>query len=209
LAFLNTEGNSYFHLPKTLTNTTQYFSTADAEKAPEFLAQGYIYNQPKDTYHPVPAMDLRITSGAGAVVSNVLDYTKWLKAFLSLSGPISKEGHTELRKARTLIDQVSLFATKDSPYTGPQAYCLGWFTGVYKGYEYFEHAGGMEAFGADVLFFPALNYGLVSFGNTAMTANAVEQKLIWHLVDEKLGTPKDERFDWDKKYGPYYVLRGK
>ncbi len=188
-----------FITTKTRIDNSQYFSTPDAKKAPEFLAQGYIYNQSREEYQPVPFMDLTITSGAGAVVSNVLDYSKWLKALLSSSGPISKEGHTELKKARTLIDQNSPFAVKNSPYTGPQAYSLGWFTGVYKGYEYFEHPGGMEAFGADVIFFPALNYGLVAFGNTATTSNAVEQRLIWHLVDNKLGIPQNERFDWDKK----------
>ena len=78
-------------------------------------------------------------------------------------------------------------------------YALGWFTGTYQGYEYFTHSGGMEAFGAEVIFFPALNYGIVSLGNTASTSNCVENRLIWHLVDEKLGVPKEKRFDWNKR----------
>jgi len=47
--------------------------------------------------------------------------------------------------------------------------------------------------------FPALRYGLVSFANTAVTSGAVEERLIWHLVDDKLGVPENERFDWNKK----------
>lgn len=57
---------------------------------------------------------------------------------------------------------------------------------------------GMHANGKTVIF-PALDYGLVSFGNTAQTSNAVEMKLIFHLVDEKLGIPHEKRWDWDKQ----------
>jgi hypothetical protein len=59
----------------------------------------------------------------------------------------------------------------------------------------------MEAFGAEVIFFPALGYGVVSLGNTASTSNAVEERLMWELVDEKIGVPEEKRFDWNKKYG--------
>ena len=49
------------------------------------------------------------------------------------------------------------------------------------------------------MIFPALNYGLVSFGNTGMTSNFAELKLIFHLVDEKLGIPTEKRWDWNKQ----------
>jgi len=58
----------------------------------------------------------------------------------------------------------------------------------------------MEGFGTDVIIFPALRYGLVSFGNTGGTSNAVEAIVLWHLVDEKLGILEAERFDWNKKW---------
>lgn len=154
---------------------------------------GYVYY--KGQYQPVPYMDLTEVSGAGSVISNVLDYSKWLKALVNMAPPISIEGHKALRKSRTLLDPIIGL----SPYTGPGAYSLGWHTGVYRGHEFFQHSGGMEAFGANVVFFPALKYGLVSFANTAVTSNAVEERLMWHLVDEKLGIPEKERFDWNTK----------
>jgi CubicO group peptidase (beta-lactamase class C family) len=178
------------------TNLSQYFSTPAAKNAPEDLAQGYFYY--KEKHHPVPYMDLDIVSGAGSVVSNILDYSKWLKALLNRSGPISKAGYKSLFSARTIVDPEGDHVTS-TPYTGAQTYALGWFHSVYKGYEFFEHGGGVEAFGAEVIFFPALKYGLVSFGNTAITSNAAEARLIWHLIDEKLGIPHKERFDWNKK----------
>jgi len=39
-------------------------------------------------------------SGAGSIISNVLDYAKWLKVMMNEEGPISKEGHKELKKSR-------------------------------------------------------------------------------------------------------------
>ncbi|TVY52262.1 Protein flp, partial [Lachnellula suecica] len=169
-----------------------YFSTSAAQAAPEPLAQGYVYHDEK--YEPVPPMDLHIVSGAGSIISNVLDYSKWIRAFLTTSGPLSASDYAALKSPRTLMPSDEL----PGPYTGPLAYSLGWFTGTYQGYEFFQHSGGMEAFGAEVLIFPALSYGLVSFGNTASTSNAVEMKLLFHLLDEKLGIPHDKRWDWDK-----------
>ena len=175
------------------TETNQYFSTPAAQHAPEDLAQGYVYY--KEKYHAVPYMDLDIVSGAGSVISNVLDYSKWLQAILAQSGPISKEGYKSLFSGRTIVDALDL----PPPYTGTTTYTLGWNHGTYKGYEFFEHGGGMEAFGAQVIFFPALKYGIVTFGNTAVTSNMAEEMLLWHLVDEKLGLPEKERFDWNKQ----------
>jgi len=56
----------------------------------------------------------------------------------------------------------------------------------------------MHAYGAEVFFFPDLDYGVVTFANTAGTSNIVGLELVWHLVDEKLGIPVGERFDWNK-----------
>lgn len=142
-------------------------------------------------------MDLGVVSGAGSVVSNVLDYTKWLKALINMSGPIPKSGYKALRTSRAFVEEED-----PSIFTGPQTYSLGWFRGVYQGYEYFTHSGGMEAFGSEVIFFPSLKYGIVLFGNTGVTSNCAELKLMWHLIDEKLGVPDKNRFDWNQKLSP-------
>lgn len=140
-------------------------------------------------------MVLTTVAGAGSVISNVLDYSKWIKAFLTTSGPISKDGYKTIKTPRMINEP----GEGPSPFTGPQAYSLGWSTGVYHGYEFFEHSGGMISFGAEVIIFPKLNYGLVGLGNTAMTSNFVEWRALWHLVDEHLNIPHNERFDWHKK----------
>lgn len=172
----------------------QYFSQSDAEKAPEPQAQGYAYYGGK--YHDVPFMDLDIVSGAGSVVSNVLDYSKWLKVMIDSSGPISKAGHQELKTGRTFVGEDSQFP---SPFTGPLIYTLGWISGVYKGHQFYFHSGGMEAFGAELIFFPGIKFGITLFGNTAVTSNIAGETLMWHLVDEKLKTSQEERFDWSTR----------
>jgi hypothetical protein len=57
----------------------------------------------------------------------------------------------------------------------------------------------MHAYGAEVYFFPDDDFGVVTFANTALTSNAVGEILVWHLVDEKLGIPKDKRHDWSQR----------
>jgi hypothetical protein len=148
-------------------------------------------------------MDLRIVSGAGSVISNVLDYTKWIKALLNTSGPISKRGYNALLASRSILEK---HVELPSPYTGPEAYSLGWFTGTYQGYEFFTHSGGMEAFGAEIIFFPKLMYGIASLGNTGVTSNMVEERLMWHLIDEKIGVPEEDRFDWNKRCRFFLVM---
>lgn len=177
----------------------EYFSTPAAQAASEPLAQGYVYHEEK--YKSVPFMDLTIVTGAGSIISNVLDYTKWIKALLSTSAPISNAGYKALLTSRSIVT-TDVESDLTDPFTGPSAYALGWFTSTYQGHEFFTHSGGMEAYGAEVIFFPRLNYGIVSLGNTASTSNAVEERLMWHLIDEKLGVPENERFDWNKKYEP-------
>lgn len=177
---------------KPLGMKSTYFSNEDAIKAPETFAIGYVYYE--NNYTSVPYLNLSVLRGAGSVISNVLDYSKWIKALIDLSGPISKIGHKALKTPRTL----SFDDPGKSPYIGASTYSLGWEINLYKGHQVIQHSGGTDSFGANVLFFPDLKYGIVSFANTAGTSNAVEEILMWHLVDEKLGIPKNERFDWSK-----------
>ncbi|KAJ5047542.1 uncharacterized protein L3040_003365 [Drepanopeziza brunnea f. sp. 'multigermtubi'] len=175
--------------------SSTYFSNEDALASPSHLAQGYVHHN--GTYQKVPYMDTRPVSGAGSIISNVQDYSKWLHALINESPPIPKDAYKSLFTPRMLMDR-----NDDSPlpYTGPESYSLGWITSVYRGHQFYEHSGGMEAFGAQIIFFPELKYGLCSFGNTGVTSNNVELKAIWKLIDDKLGVPPKERFDWDKKF---------
>jgi len=142
-----------------------------------------------------------VVAGAGAVISNVLDYAKWARAILNNSTPLSKQGFEAIFTPHTLIPI-------EEPFTGPRSYALGWRAGVYHGQRFYEHSGGMIGFGAELLIFPDIGFSVVALANTSGTSNFVDQTLSFHLVDEKLNLPPEKRFDWNKR-NQSTVSRGK
>jgi CubicO group peptidase (beta-lactamase class C family) len=173
---------------KPLGMGSTFSSLEDAKHAEEDLAKGYYYSDGE--YHGVEWMELDQAAGAGFVVSNVLDYAKWARAIMNKETPMSKLGLEELLRPRTIMPF-------EEPYTGPRAYSLGWRTGVYHGHQFYEHTGGMNAFGAEFILFPDTHFSVVAFANTAGTSNFVEQVLAFDLIDERLGVPIEKRFDWN------------
>jgi uncharacterized membrane protein len=64
------------------------------------------------------------------------------------------------------------------------------------GHVVYRHSGGMHAYGAYIYWLPEIKYGVVSFGNTAVTSNVVEIILTTQLIADKLGIPDHERFNY-------------
>ncbi|XMA10034.1 hypothetical protein WAI453_002825 [Rhynchosporium graminicola] len=183
--------------PLGMTSTS--FSNSDAISSPHHFAQGYVFYN--NTYLPVPyTEDLITNAAAGSIISNVLDYTKWIFALL-YSSPPPEESYRDYLTPRMLR------ASSDVPYTGPTSYALGWETSTYKGYEFYEHSGGVEAFGSHVIFFPEIGFGVCAFGNTGITSNVVELIAIWRIIDERLGVKEEERFDWGAKFNRFFSKR--
>ncbi|KAJ5713213.1 beta-lactamase/transpeptidase-like protein [Penicillium malachiteum] len=189
-----------FWQPLGMTGT--YFSLKDAQAAPETLARGYYYSGhggDKDgIYHEVDWMPLEEVSGAGSIITNVLDYAKWVHTLLRPQIFVEKnifqspETFHQLWEPRTLIPAAA-------PFTGPRAYALGWITECYMGFQIYEHTGSMNAFGAQLLLVPELEFGVIILANTPKTSNYAAQLLAFHLLDERLGIPKPQRFDWDRR----------
>lgn len=183
-----------------------YFSLEDALAAPEHFASGYSWSEDKGEFAEIEYMPTDEIGGAGAVVSNVEDYTRWIRMLLREEAPLSKEGHAAIKTPRILMDPEAVLASqgrkgdKRPAYDFPSAYSLGWMVGSYRGHAFWTHAGGMHAYGAEVFFFPDLDFGVVAFGNTAGTSNYVELITVWQLVDDRLGVPDEERYDWAAEY---------
>lgn len=171
-----------------------YFSLEDAQRAPEHFAAGYYWDNATAGFRQVPYIGLREISGAGSVVSNVDDYARWIKCHLDEGKPFSKEGFAAMRKPQTLIPD------DGRPFDTPQSYASAWFTSSYHGHRFWTHSGGMHAYGAEVFLFPDQKFGVVALGNTAVTSNAIEETLIWKLIDDKLNIPEEKRADWTKRY---------
>jgi CubicO group peptidase (beta-lactamase class C family) len=176
---------------KPLGMTGTFFNRDHALAAKEDLARGYYYS-PDEGYKEVDWMPLHEIAGAGSVITNVLDYAKWARALLNQTGPLSKAVYKAIWEPRTLVPQ-------EVPFTGPQSYALGWRIGVYQGVQFYEHSGGMNAFGAELILIPQLKYSVIILANTAATSNFVAQTLAFHLIDERLDVPVEERFDWNQQ----------
>ncbi|KAH8598835.1 putative penicillin-binding protein [Bisporella sp. PMI_857] len=173
--------------PLGMSSTFLAEKDAEASKLP--IAAGYAWNN--SSFQAIPTINLTLVSGAGAIISNVLDYSKWIKSMIDSSPPLSASAHKALRTGRTLRGE--------SPWsTGEQSYALGWIKGVCRGHEFIAHDGSTDAFGTAVMIFPALKYGIVAFANTAGTGNALNEILAWKLIHDKLKVPERSRYDFGK-----------
>ncbi|KAL7951651.1 beta-lactamase/transpeptidase-like protein [Trichoderma barbatum] len=170
-----------------------YFDLQSALDAPEHMASGYAWDQEKGEFKEIPFMTVTEVSGAGSVISNALDYAKWIKSLIHRSGPLSRHVHEDIRTPRMFWP--------GSPEKGYdlQLYGLGWVRTLHKGHVVYTHSGGMHAYGAEVYWFPEAMYGVVVFGNTA-TCHVVEEIVGWKLIDDKLGIPAKDRFDYGSKW---------
>ncbi|CAI7671999.1 unnamed protein product [Penicillium viridicatum] len=164
-----------------------YFSVTDVSRDPSLgprLVQGYTWDPGTDTYIAEPYMNDVAVTGAGAMVSSVLEYTKWLRAMIYQKGTISPQGRAELLKPRTII-------TNWDELVGPppapcHLYALGWFVDSYRGEPFYWHSGSWPGFGIMVGFLPSKGFGFAMMGNTTNSRNA-QVEIYMHLLDRIFG----------------------
>ncbi|KAH7237881.1 beta-lactamase/transpeptidase-like protein [Fusarium solani] len=181
-----------------LDMNSTFFDLQDANDAPHQLASGYYWDEKEGKYGEVPFMSVTELSGAGAVISNVLDYAKWVKCLLHEAPPFSKEVHKDIKSPRMLE------STQPDVPNDIVTYALGWRRTLFKGHVMYIHSGGLHAYGAQVYWLPEIKYGVVAFANTATTSNAAEEVLAWKLIQDRLGIPDNERFDFGAKYRKFW-----
>ncbi|KAA8645612.1 hypothetical protein EYZ11_003496 [Aspergillus tanneri] len=160
----------------------------DPSTAPR-LVRGYTWAPEAEQYVSEPYLDYAAMTGASAMVSTVLDYTKWLRAMIYRTGPISTEGHAALLHPRSIISNTDDIVAPKAPY---HLYALGWFIDQIDGEQLYWHSGSWPGFGIMVGFIPDKQWGFAMMGN-ATSARNVAQELYLYLIDQ-LGvnhTPKD------------------
>lgn len=168
-----------------------YLDLEDAKKADGHLADGYYWDKTKEEYKRIDFLGVGEVSGAGGAFSTALDYAKWVKCLLHEAEPLSKDVHKDIKKPR------SIGTTAPGGGLEISLYSLGWQRTLYKGHVVYTHGGGMHAYGCEVYWLPDAKFGVVAFGNTAFTSNAVQDVVIYRLIGDKLGIPEEERFDFD------------
>lgn len=166
----------------SLDDAQKYAASSDNDAT---LAVPYGWDEEKIEMAEVPYCE-GVLSGAGAVISNVLDYAKYLRSVMRQSGPLSKEGYAAMLEPRSFCPQMLPQLKNQILYT------LGWMTSTYQGEFVMFHPGGLEGMTATMILFPEREWGVLVFCNADGPGR---ETLAWHLVDEMLKVPQKDRLD--------------
>ncbi|KUJ22570.1 penicillin-binding protein [Mollisia scopiformis] len=179
--------------PLGMKNT--YYGLDDLRKrrGTDDLAKSYRWDKIEEKNEEMPWCDQPEGSGCGEVFSNVLDYAAFLKCMMKKSGPISEEGHKELVAPRIITSP----GEEPMPFMAHRLYALGWEIENFHGERTVGHDGAVTGFACKMLYIPRLNWGMVAFGNKDFANDAIDG-IAWGLVDDLMGIPEEQRFDWDE-----------
>ncbi|MCJ1252005.1 hypothetical protein MMC30_009243 [Trapelia coarctata] len=172
-----------------------FFSLQDAQKAVDSgaakLARGCFWEDGgeggKGEYVPEAFMSFPEVSGAGCIISNVLDYSEWLKALTNCSAPLNEKILDAMLTPRTIVER------KTDPWDGVMTYALGWALNTYRGEIVILHTGGLIGFGTYLLFLPNRKWGVVLMANTTPVGHKFHEGLAMALLDNLLEVPSDKR----------------
>lgn len=158
------------------------------------IADGYYWVNSSGRYVKQPpettSFAVRADEGAGAVVSNVLDYTKYLRVMMAEAGPVSKAGHRELKSPRSFHD------FHQDLFVGPVTYGLGWMSGVFEGHEVFYHTGTVTPFVTFMMMVPSKNYGIVVMANGY---SHVRELVTYRVLYDLFGVEESRRRDFESQ----------
>lgn len=188
-----------FWTPLDMTST--FFSRAEAEAHTESesdmkLATPYYWSDEERVQVEAPNMiDTPVHGAAGAMISNVMDYAKWLRAMIQQDKRILNEkSFTELRTPRITI----VFEGQPKAFTGPEMYGLGWRSAVYQGHQAFYHGGTMIGFSTQIMYIPTLadGVGIAIMSNGEFESYFAINVLLYDVLHNIMDMPQEKRFDW-------------
>ncbi|KAJ4251554.1 hypothetical protein NW762_011544 [Fusarium torreyae] len=176
---------------KPLGMNSTYFDLQQARDAPEHLSTGYYWDATDERYKSIPPIPTGIVSGAGAIISNVIDYTKWIKCLLGKGALLPDQVHREIRRPR--------FIHNPDPAHGMDVslYGLSWWRTSINGHVVYWHSGSTTSHGALVYWLPDLDYGVVILANRPSEARDI---IMRRLIYDKLGIPQEKRYDIAEEY---------
>lgn len=163
-----------------------YFAIQDLKDDPFLkskLVRGYTWVPEKEHFVLEPFLNYAPTTGTGAIVSNVLDYAKWLKSWIYQAGPMSAEGYAALLRPRTIMSEGLDQLNPPAPY---HLYALGWFLDTYRGEQVYMHSGSWPGFRILVGFLPQKEFAFVMMGNSE-SAKYAQYRLFLYLMDRLHG----------------------
>ncbi|KAJ5936845.1 Beta-lactamase-like protein [Penicillium verhagenii] len=175
-------------LPLNMTET--YLSVSEAQKAHSDISQGYYVNL-EGEFASSERTFIHTLRGAGNVLSSVSDYAKWISTLLNQEPPFSQQSYAKLFGGHSIVSPNAV-----EPFQTPTLYGLGWMSAAYQGEMMVFHGGSQIGYGASVMLLPQRKFGLVLLGNNMDGVSVAADVLAYHLIDEELGVPLKDRFDW-------------
>ncbi|GKU15517.1 hypothetical protein FLAG1_02361 [Fusarium langsethiae] len=139
--------------------TSTYLDLQQAKEAPETLSTGYCWDDSRKKFTSIPFLPTEIVSGAGAIISNVTDYAKWIRCLLRKEGPLSKAVHNDIRIPRVVDNPESARGMDVSLYG------LSWWRTSIRGRVIYWHSGSVVSHGALIYWLPEMDYGVVLLAN--------------------------------------------
>jgi CubicO group peptidase (beta-lactamase class C family) len=172
--------------------SSTYMDLDKAKDSSAHLATSYVWRNDEEKYDELPYLGVKEINGAGGVISNVLDYSKWLRCLINETEPFSKAVHNDIKTPRFIANSQPGLESDVSLYS------LGWIRTTIHGQVVYWHSGSTATFGALVYWLPDLHYGIVAFGNGALVSKEVELVLVRKLLEDKLQIPVQDRPDINK-----------
>ncbi|KAH8651309.1 beta-lactamase/transpeptidase-like protein [Xylariales sp. PMI_506] len=155
------------------------------------FADEYYYDNATNEYVRIDHLHYMADEGAGSIISNVLDYAKYLRIMMNESGPISKAGHRELRSSRMFYSQGA------PPYVGPLSYTLGWMSGIFQDEQVWMHSGQVNQFTSWMLMVPSRKIGITVMTNSNSKSMTL---VLYRILYELFNVKEQDRFDFTAKF---------
>lgn len=166
-------------------------SANNSEQQMPEISPGFYWDSQNASYIELPPFDDPQGQGAGNIVSNALDWARWVRSMIEGTSGISIGSIAELIKPRILVDDSKTFGSLQRP----DFYGMGWHIYFYRGYRIVSHAGGIPGHSSLMIWLPEQKWGFVVFGNSN-NMDIVGPILGWTLVDAVLRISDEHKIDW-------------
>ncbi len=172
---------------RTLTSTNQIKNTKN-------VATPYFYEDGK--HYEIAWLNWDNIAPAGALISSVNDYAKWLQLNLNKGTLNGKKYFSKASFNQLTTPHINFPVRKNNEKTHFKGYGLGWSLQDYQGYKVIGHSGGYDGMISKSAFVPEKNLGIIIVTNSLSWApSALVNKsfdvLLANIVDGK---------DWSSYY---------
>jgi len=136
---------------------------------------------------------------AGALISSVNDYSKWLQLNLNKGTLNGKEYFSKSTFNKLTTPHINFSVNENDEKVNFKAYGLGWSIQDYQGYKIVGHGGGYDGMISKSTFVPEKNIGIIILTNNLSWAPSA---MMYKTLDVLLANKTDGK-DWSSNYLNY------